>query len=199
MSMAVDLRTFQYRTDFTASQPRMLDPWDNTPFALATPTPGHRAIERLCRANGHFSRLNSLVSGLEIDMSLADTTVVSGDLVWAVPLRVVQPLDCSHPGVMETEAPQPLSSRRQRAIEAIDQIRRLCDVSDERAADLMGVARGTLRSWRVWQPGAISRHDPSPFRSGERYLSACQVNGAGGSPGLAPGTAPRELPLALTS
>ena len=149
MSMAVDLRTFQYRTDFTASQPRMLNPWDNTPFALATPTPGHRAIERLCRANGHFSRLNSLVSGLEIDMSLADATVVSGDLVWAVPLRVVQPLDCSHPGVMETEAPQPLSSRRQRAIEAIDQIRRLCDVSDERAADLMGVARGTLRSWRA--------------------------------------------------
>jgi hypothetical protein len=143
MSMAVDLRTFHYRTDFTATQPPMLGTWDSTPFALATPTPGRRVIEILRRVSGHLSRLESPVSGLEVVESLADATPVGGEPEWAAPLRIVQRFDRGDAG-----APPLSSSRRQRAIEAIDQLRGLCDLSDERAADLMGVARGTLRSWR---------------------------------------------------
>jgi transcriptional regulator with XRE-family HTH domain len=149
VSMAVDLRTFQYRTDFAAFQPPMLDTSGNTPFAWVSPTPGGRVAEIVRRVRRHLDRLDSLVSGLEVDLDLADATGVEGEPGWVAPIRIAQTLGrggAREPGTGAT----PVSvSRRQRAVEAIDRIRELGDLSDERAADLMRVARGTLRSWRA--------------------------------------------------
>ncbi len=149
MSMVEDPRTFPHGTAFMVIQPPIPGAWDSTPFALATPTPGRRVTEILRRISRHFGYLDSLVNGLEVDESLADATLVAGALAWAAPLRVVTAFDRGHGGTVDAGAPLLSSSRRQRAVEAIDQIRRLCDLSDERAADLTGVARGTLRSWRA--------------------------------------------------
>lgn len=150
MSMAVDLRTFEYRTDFTAFQPPpMLDISGITSFGWATPTPGRRIAAILRRVGGHLDRLDSLVSGLEVDEDLADATRVAEGPGWVAPLRLVQPLDRGPAGASGSAGLSLQASRRQRAVQAIDQIRELCDLSDERAADLMRVARGTLRSWRA--------------------------------------------------
>ena len=52
---------------------------------------------------------------------------------------------------------------------------RLCDLSDERAADLMRVAARDAAKLASWYPGALPGHHPSPVRGGQPCLDPGQV------------------------
>jgi transcriptional regulator with XRE-family HTH domain len=112
-----------------------------------TQAPGQLVANVFCSAGHRLVRLASLVSGLEVDRHLADATPIACGLGWEVPLRLVQ---SSCPEKRSgTDIPPLPANRRQRATQAIDRLRELCDLSEEKAADVMRVARGSIRSWRA--------------------------------------------------
>lgn len=137
-------------TLFSAFKPIALDVWDETPFVTRIHRRSRRSLEALRRSAEHLGFVTALLRGVEVDRDLADATAGTAQMPWTDPIRVVRSFERG-----------PVPGRRQRALAAVDRLRTLCDLSEERAAELMGVARGTLRSWRGGERdpyGATTRH-----------------------------------------
>ena len=148
------------------------------------PTPCLHVIEIVGRVSGHLHQLDSLVNGLEVDVDLADVTWVGDDPGWAAPLRLVH--TPGRPGAGGSGTAVLPESRRQRAVQAIDQLREVCDLSDERAADLMRVAPRYAAKLASWYPGALPGDHASPVRGGQPCLDPGQVPWPRSCPRLAP-------------
>lgn len=137
-------------TSFTDHQPISLEA-DETGISATPLQAALDAAALLWHINRHLD-LTTKLSAVPTTIVQLNMTPFTRPLVWMVP----------QDWKLEASEDPADARRRKRAIAAIDTVRGLLDLTEESAARILGIARGTLRSWR--------REERSPYPATTQHL-----------------------------